>query len=114
MRLQASQPAASTPKLGPKLEAIAEAEEPDAVVMQRVTDHYASTLKESAEALEYLQKRGLSNGEMLDHFQLGYANRTLAYRLPSKKLSKRVLRFVRSFSGSAWCARAGTSTSRGR
>ena len=45
------QPAAKRPVLGPKLEAIAEGEEPDEVVLRRVVDYYHATLKESPEAL---------------------------------------------------------------
>jgi len=42
------------------------------------------TLKQSPEALEYLAKRGLNHPELIDTFKLGYANRTLGYRLPEK------------------------------
>jgi DNA primase catalytic core len=72
--------------LGPKLEAIAEAEEPDGVVLRRVVDYYHATLKESPEGLAYLQSRGLVHAEMVEHFRLGFANRTLGYRLPAKAL----------------------------
>ncbi len=44
---------------------------------------YHDTLKQSPEALAYLQKRGLNSPEMIERFQLGYANRTLGYRLPA-------------------------------
>ena len=66
----------------PKLEVLAEPDEPDAVVLARVVDYYHATLKESPEALGYLEKRGLQHPELVDHFKLGYANRTLGYRLP--------------------------------
>ena len=56
----------------------------DEVLLRQVVDYYHATLKQSPEALEYLQKRGLHNSEMLTHFRLGFANRTLAYRLPLK------------------------------
>lgn len=49
-----------------------------------VMDYYHQTLKQSPEALEYLAKRGLNNPELIDTFKLGYANRTLGYRLPEK------------------------------
>lgn len=81
-----SVPAPPRPALGPKLEAIAEPEEPDEVVLRRVADYYHSTLKESPEALAYLEQRGLVHGELVDHFKLGFANRTLGYRLPKKLL----------------------------
>lgn len=77
---------APRPALGPKLDAIAEPEEPDEVVLRRVADYYHSTLKESPDALAYLEQRGLVHGELIDHFKLGFSNRTLGYRLPKKLL----------------------------
>jgi hypothetical protein len=41
-------------------------------------------LKVSSEALAYLASRGLQHAEAVDRFQLGFANRTLGYRLPAK------------------------------
>jgi len=52
--------------------------------IQGVMEYYHQTLKQSPEALEYLAKRGLNNPELIDTFKLGYANRTLGYRLPEK------------------------------
>lgn len=54
------------------------------VLLNRVIDFYHETLKQNPEGLEYLKKRGLRNSEMIDHFKLGLANRTLCYRLPDK------------------------------
>ena len=54
----------------------------DQVLLQRVIGYYHETLKQSPEALAYLAKRGLEHPELVDHFQLGFANRTLGYRLP--------------------------------
>ncbi|MEO6419399.1 MAG: toprim domain-containing protein, partial [Polyangiaceae bacterium] len=53
-------------------------------LLVRVVDYYHRSLKESPEALSYLQSRGLVNSAMIDHFRLGFANRTLGYRLPEK------------------------------
>ncbi|WP_387696325.1 hypothetical protein, partial [Photorhabdus sp. RM157S] len=36
----------------------------------------------SPEALAYLEKRRLNHPELVAQFKLGFANRTLAYRLP--------------------------------
>jgi DNA primase len=44
--------------------------------------YYSRTLKESPEALKYLESRGLHSSEMIDRFRLGFANRTLGYGLP--------------------------------
>ena len=52
--------------------------------LRYVIDYYHQTLKESPEALEYLERRGLKNSELIECFKLGYANRTLSYRLPYK------------------------------
>ena len=56
----------------------------DQALLQRTVDYYHATLKQSPDALAYLKKRGLDNAELIDHFKLGYANRTLGYRLPEK------------------------------
>ena len=56
----------------------------DARLLVQVVDYYHDTLKQSPEALAYLEKRGLAEGEAIDRFKLGFANRTLGYRLPAK------------------------------
>ncbi len=56
----------------------------DAKLLAQVIAYYHETLKESPEALAYLEKRGLRSSEALSRFQLGFANRTLGYRLPAK------------------------------
>lgn len=56
----------------------------DEALLKQVVDYYHATIKESPEALSYLQGRGLQNAEMVEHFRIGFANRTLAYRLPQK------------------------------
>ena len=57
----------------------------DQKLLCEVIDYYHQTLKQSPEALNYLAKRGLKSSELIDTFKLGYANRTLAYRLPEKQ-----------------------------
>jgi DNA primase len=49
-----------------------------------VVAFYHETLKESPEALRYLELRGLTHPEMMGHFRIGFANRTLGYRVPDK------------------------------
>jgi DNA primase catalytic core len=56
----------------------------DHELLAQVADYYHASLKDSPEALEYLRSRGLESAEMIEHFRLGYANRTLGYRLPHK------------------------------
>jgi DNA primase catalytic core len=53
-------------------------------LLDRVVGFYAQTLKESPEALAVLERRGLGGQELIEEFRLGYANRTLGYRLPGK------------------------------
>ncbi|NOY15821.1 MAG: toprim domain-containing protein [Gammaproteobacteria bacterium] len=67
-------------KLPTPLETSAE----DARLLAQVVDYYHETLKQSPEALAYLEKRGLANSEAIDRFKLGFANRTLGYQLPAK------------------------------
>ena len=57
----------------------------DQELLDQVIDFYHTTLKASTEALEYLEKRGLGSLELIEHFRLEYANRTLAYRLAPKQ-----------------------------
>ncbi len=64
-------------------EAVAAAAE-DAELLHQVAGYYHEALKESPEALSYLASRGLDDPEVIEHFQLGFANRTLGYRLPGK------------------------------
>lgn len=56
----------------------------DSVLLREVTHYYREVLKQRPEALTYLQDRGLRSGEIIEHFSLGFADRTLAYRLPPK------------------------------
>jgi DNA primase catalytic core len=56
----------------------------DQAALSQVVDYYHEQLKESPEALAYLEKRGLHSSEMVERFKLGFANRTLGYRLPAK------------------------------
>jgi DNA primase catalytic core len=57
----------------------------DQALLDQVIEFYHTTLKSSPEALEYLERRGLGNPELIERFRLGYANRTLAYRLAPKQ-----------------------------
>lgn len=56
----------------------------DTELLGQVADFYHQTLHDAPKALAYLAKRGLTHPELIDTFQLGYANSTLAYRLPNK------------------------------
>ena len=67
-----------------KLPTIFERDATDEDLLVRVVDFYHATLTESPEALGYLASRGLNSTEMISTFRLGFANRTLGYRLPEK------------------------------
>ena len=56
----------------------------DQAVLSSVLDYYHSTLLGSPEALAYLARRKIDDPAVITRFRLGYANRTLGYRLPSK------------------------------
>ena len=75
--------------------------------------YYHETLKQSPEALEYLESGACNHPEMIDRFKLGFANRTLGLRLPMKswKAGGEMRGRLRSW---GCCGRAGTSTSTAR
>ncbi len=56
----------------------------DVELLGRVVGYYHETLKASSEAQAFLTARGLGDAELINVFKLGFANRTLGYRLPSK------------------------------
>ena len=56
----------------------------DRELLLDIVGYYNDTLKQSPEALKYLELRGLKSSEIIGHFRLGFANRTLGYRLPAK------------------------------
>jgi hypothetical protein len=56
----------------------------DQQTLRDVVRFYHDTLRESPEALRYLESRGLTHPEMIEHFRLGFANRKLGLTLPEK------------------------------
>ncbi len=80
-------PLEGAPKVGVKLShvrplASLAADADEAALLREVADAYHGTLKQSPEALDYLTQRALVHGELVDTFRLGYANKSLTYRLP--------------------------------
>lgn len=71
---------ATVPRLPCPLDATAD----DATLLRQVASYYHERLKQSASARAYLASRGLDSGELIDRFQLGFADRTLGLRLPMK------------------------------
>jgi len=67
----------------PKLPPLISQTNDDKKLLEIVVSYYHATLKQSPEAQQYLLKRGLKSAEMVEHFRLGFANRTLGYHLPA-------------------------------
>jgi DNA primase len=55
----------------------------DTKLMIQVIEYYHETLLGSPEALDYLKCRGIGSEAAIKAFKLGFANRTLGYRLPA-------------------------------
>ena len=58
----------------------------DQKLLALVVDYYHATLKQSPEALDFLRKLGLTNGEALTQFRIGYSDRSLGLKLPVQQL----------------------------
>jgi DNA primase len=56
----------------------------DVKLLAQVIEYYHEALLASPEALDYLHRRGIGSEEAIKTFKLGFANRTLGYRLPEK------------------------------
>ena len=57
----------------------------DDEMLGRVVAFYHDTLMSSPEAMEYLASRRIGDTEALVRFRVGFANRTLGYRLAAKR-----------------------------
>ena len=57
----------------------------DRELLGQVVGFYHQTLLESPDALAYLKARKVDHPDVLAAFRLGFANRTLGYRLPNKQ-----------------------------
>jgi DNA primase len=67
----------------PKLAVPVAMDADDADLLAQVIDYYHATLKQSPEALAYLEQRGIRSDAAIEQFRLGFANRTLGLRLPA-------------------------------
>jgi DNA primase catalytic core len=68
----------------PKLPAPVSRDADDRALLLQVARYYHDTLKNSPDTQKYLEGRGLTSAEMIEHFHVGFANRTLGYGLPEK------------------------------
>lgn len=59
----------------------------DAELMKWAILHYKQTLKKERLGLNYLNKRGLEDVDLIEEFSLGYIDRSLAHHLPSNRSS---------------------------
>lgn len=57
----------------------------DQTLLNQYADFCHELFKTTAEPKEYVAKRGISSDDLVSHFKLGYANRTLGLRLPNVK-----------------------------
>ena len=53
----------------------------DNVVVSQVLDYYSETLRHHSKALAFLQRRGIYQPDLLAHFRLGFADRSLGLQL---------------------------------
>ncbi len=67
----------------PKLETPIDIQADKQKALAQVINFYCETLKQNTDGLAYLKLRGLTNPELIDTFKLGFANRTLGFRLPA-------------------------------
>ena len=58
--------------------------EDDEALLRQVADYYHRTLLDDVDAMGSLARCGIGSPELVDHFKLGLANRTLGLRLPQK------------------------------
>jgi DNA primase len=64
----------------------------DAELLGHVADYYHRTFLNEAAAMAYLQKRKCFHPEAVKVFRLGFANRTLGYRVPATTAEGRKLK----------------------
>ena len=57
----------------------------DQALLNQYADFCHELFRTTGEPKEYVAKRGISSDELVSHFKLGYANRTLGLRLPNVK-----------------------------
>jgi len=68
----------------PKLPCPLDAEADDATLFGQVVSYYHERLKQTPTARAYLGSRGLDDDQLIEHFKIGFADRSLGLRLPEK------------------------------
>ena len=69
----------------PRLPCPLDAEADDATLFSQVVSYYHERLKQTPTARAYLASRGLDDDQLIEHFQIGFADRSLGLRLPDKQ-----------------------------
>ena len=64
----------------------------DAALLDSVTDYYHKTFLNDPKAMTYLRQRCCLHPEAIKTFKLGYANRTLGYRVPATTADGKALK----------------------
>ena len=85
----------------------------DADLLEQVVGFYHRTLREVAQPAAYLERRKLADSEVVEVFRLGFANRTLGYRLPTSN-ARRARCCAPSCRSSGCGRRRGTRPTTGR
>jgi len=64
----------------------------DAQLLAQVVSYYHQRLKENPSAQSYLVKRGMVSSELVEHFKIGFSDRTLGLKLPenNRKAGKEI------------------------
>ena len=66
----------------PKLPSPIDAEASEEEIARGVVSYYHGTLEQTPDALAFLSRRGIDTAEVIEHFHLGFSDRTLGLRLP--------------------------------
>ena len=72
----------------PKLPCPLNVEADDGTLLDQVAGYYHERLTQSKAALDYLASRGLDDDKLVRRFRVGFADRTLGLRLPSRDSRK--------------------------
>ena len=90
-----AQPGPRSAALGPvsrsksaKLPSLVEPDAGDAELLGMVVGHYAEALAGHGDALAFLARRRVDAPEALEAFQVGFADRTLGYRVPHSRTAE--------------------------
>jgi DNA primase len=64
----------------------------DQKLLAKVVAYYHDTLKKNSAARKYLTSRSITHPSVIDHFRIGFSDRSLGTKLPSKDCRSRFQR----------------------